>query len=166
MFSIVILLFHSHSWIIEEDVVYLKNEYIFWIAHAKNIRIVKFYQSSSIIKKIMRPSSLQFSVVKSTLCKTRTEMTSLLSQLENSNLNNSRNNENFNLLFFCKYSSFLMVYPIQTKDRRLFICWTSPLSRTWGSSVFSSFMRKYIRHPDKKPPSVRKGIQKTKVSPQ
>ena len=66
LFSIVILLFHSHSWIIKEGIVYFKNEYNFWIPRAKNVRNIKFYRSHSIISKIMRPSVLQFSVLKGT----------------------------------------------------------------------------------------------------
>ena len=51
---------------INEGIVYFKNEYNFWIPRAKNVRNVKFYRSNSIISKIMRPSFLQFSVLKCT----------------------------------------------------------------------------------------------------
>ena len=106
LFFIVILLFHSHFWIINEGIAYFKNEYNFWIPRAKNVRNVKFYRSNSIISKIMRPSFWQFPVLKGALCKTSTGVTSYLSKVENSNLNNSRNNENFDLLFFANIHHF------------------------------------------------------------
>ena len=66
LFSIVILLCHSHSWIIKEGIFYFQNEYNIWIPRAKSVRNVKFCRSNSIISKIMRPSFLQFSVRKDT----------------------------------------------------------------------------------------------------
>ena len=61
LFSIVILLCHSDSWIIKEGIVYFENEYNFWILRAKNVRNVKFYRSNSITSKITRPSFSQIS---------------------------------------------------------------------------------------------------------
>ena len=66
LFSIVLLLCHSHKWIINEGIVHFKNEYNFWIARAKKVRNVKFNRSNSIISKITSPSFLQFLVLKGT----------------------------------------------------------------------------------------------------
>ena len=62
LFSIVILLCHSHSWILNEGIFYFQNEYYIWIPRAKSVRNVKFCRSNWIILKITRPSFLQFSI--------------------------------------------------------------------------------------------------------
>ena len=97
-----------HFRIINEGIVYFRNGYNFWIPRAKNMRKVKFYRSNSIISKITRPSFLQFSIVKGTTyeCESKASMTSLLLKMENSNLDNSRNCGNFDLLFFANIHHF------------------------------------------------------------
>ena len=103
-------------WIINEGIVYFKNEYNFWIPRAKNDRNVKFYRSNSIISKIMRPSVLQFSVLKGTPVQKLYQSDVTLAQnaqnSQNSNLNNSRNNKAFDLLFslFFMISEGLLIY--------------------------------------------------------
>ena len=97
----------SFAFIRKEGIVYFKNEYNFWIPRAKNVRNVQFYRSHSIISKIMRPSVLQFSVHKGNpWVLNLSRVTSLLTKTENSNLNNSRNNGNFYLLFFANIHLF------------------------------------------------------------
>ena len=66
------------SWIINEDIVNLKNKHDFWVSRARNVASTKFYQSSSIISKVTRPSFK----VKSTTGKTGTRVTSRLSQFQ------------------------------------------------------------------------------------
>ena len=128
LFSIVILLCHSHSWKIKEGIVYFKNEYNFWIPCAKYARNVKVCRSNSIISKIMRPSFLQFSVLKGTPVRNLSSVTSLLSKIENSNLNNSRNNGNFDLLFFANIYHFWWSIWFQQKMWDNSWQWTSPLN--------------------------------------
>ena len=44
------------SWIINEDIVNLKNEHDFWVSHVTNVARTKFYQHSSLISKVTRAS--------------------------------------------------------------------------------------------------------------
>ena len=126
MFSIVILLCHSHSWIIKEGVVYLKNEYNFWIPRAKNVRNIKFCRSNSIISKITRPSFLQFSVLKGTLRETCQVWRHTWQEQK---IQTWITHEIMEILTysFCKHSSFLMVYPIQAKNHMIIFYACSPL---------------------------------------
>ena len=79
---------------------------IFGFLVLKNVGNVKYDRSNTIISKITGPSFLQISVLKGTHVKNLTRVTSYGSKIENSNLNNSRNNENFDLLFSANIHDF------------------------------------------------------------
>ena len=77
-----------------------KMDTIFGFLVPKDVINVKFDRSDIIISKVMGPSFLHISVLKGTPVQNMTRVTSFGSKFENSNMNNSRNNENLDLLFF------------------------------------------------------------------
>ena len=100
---------------------------IFGFLVPKVLEMSNFVDPTQLFQKLWGLLFCSFQYVKVPLWESWSEMTSFLTRTETSNRNNSRNNGNFDLLFFCKYSSFLMVYPIQAKNgRQCFQC-SSPL---------------------------------------
>ena len=79
----------------------------------KVLKMSKFVDPTRLFQKLRGLLFCKFQYVKIHLCETVSSMTSRLTRTETSDRNNSRNNGNFDLLFFFKYSSILMVYPIQ-----------------------------------------------------
>ena len=92
-----------------------KMDIIFGFLVPKMLEMSNFIDPTQLFQKLRVLLFCNFQYLKVPLCKTGTRMTSHLSQIQNSNLNNSRNNENFDLLFFADIHNFWWSIRFQQK---------------------------------------------------
>ena len=94
-------MFNSQLWVGNDGIMYFKNEYDFWNPHVENDKNLEFHRSNLFISKITRTSHSFNSNTKMYLW---TQVTSYGSNRVTLDLNKSRNNEYFDILYFAKYS--------------------------------------------------------------